>query len=209
MSGGGPSVRALTPGWRAVRIALLGGSSLFLAATAHAAGGGVVPSAGVLAVLALLLGLAAVPLTVRRCRLRLLLPVLAVEQLGVHLALTAAAGPAHCLQGGPAGGTHHLLLSGCTLDGSVGTTAGSVSASATMLVGHLVAVAATAWLLARGEAWLWRAADQIAASTARLLADVGVAPAVAVVAVGAVPGRWRPIAPLPPRGPPCCGTTSS
>ena len=206
MSGGGSPVRALTPGWRAVRIAVLGGSSLLLATAAHALGGGVLPSAGVLVVLALLLGLVAVPLTMRRCRLAVLLPVLAVEQLAVHLALTAAAGPAQCVPGGLPGGTHHQLLSGCTA-GPAGATVGSLSGSATMLLGHLVAVAVTAWLLARGEAWLWRIADQIVAITAALLVAAGHAPAVAVPVVGDAPGRWRPIAPLPPRGPPGLRTT--
>jgi hypothetical protein len=58
-----PSVAALRPQWRAVRVAVLGATSLLLATSAHAVGGGDLPAPGVLAVTAIVLGLLAVPLT--------------------------------------------------------------------------------------------------------------------------------------------------
>lgn len=191
--------RALGPGWRSLRVAVLGGSSLAIAVVAHAIGGGVLPSLGVLAVTALVLGLVAVPLTMRRCRLRLLLPVLAVEQVAVHFVLSTAAVPAGCL----ASGSHHPVVAGCEVGGA--TTADVTSAFAGqgwgMWLGHAAAVLGTGWLLARGERWLWRVADRLARVADPILTtfSIGIA---TVEAPASVPVVWRTSAPLPARGPP-------
>ena len=92
--------RAASPvrGWRrAVRTALLGGSSLLLAGSAHSLGGGLVPSLPVLTVTGLLIGLISTTATARRCRLPLLTALLGCEQVLLHHWFTAvshAEGPA-------------------------------------------------------------------------------------------------------------------
>jgi hypothetical protein len=92
LSSSSPSVAALRPQWRAVRVAVLGATSLLLATSAHAVGGGDLPALGVLAVTAIVLGLVAVPLTARRCRTGVLLAVLGVQQTLLHL-LFGCCGP--------------------------------------------------------------------------------------------------------------------
>ena len=199
-------LRALTPGWRAVRVAVLGGASLALATAAHTIGGGALPAPVVLVVTALVLGLVAVPLTMRRCRLRLLLPVLAAEQVAVHLVLSATVVPTGCL---PPSGSHHQILAGCAsgvgMSQSMAEPMTEPMAAAghgwIMWLGHAAALVATAWLLARGERWLWRVADRIAkaAEPVRVAFTVGPEPRVAAVSV---PVQWRTSAPLGARGPP-------
>ena len=83
---------ALRPHWRAARVTVLGATSLVLATSAHIIGGGALPSLGVLALTALVLGLVAVPLTGRRCRTVVLVAVLGVQQFLLHLVFTAVAG---------------------------------------------------------------------------------------------------------------------
>jgi hypothetical protein len=149
---------------RVLRIGLLGGVSLGLATMAHLAGGARLPSPGVLTVAGLLLGLVAVTLTARRCRFGLLLPVLAIQQVLLHLVFDAATSAAACGTTNDAGMSHAATVS-CSPAATM--TLMSVPSSA-MWVGHLIATLLTAWLLARGEAWLWRVANRIvrAATTA-------------------------------------------
>ena len=87
---------ALRPRWRAVRVGVLGAASLVLATSAHIIGGGTLPSLGVLALTALVLGLVAVPLTGRRCRTGILVAVLAVQQSLLHLVFRAVAEQRGC-----------------------------------------------------------------------------------------------------------------
>lgn len=201
-------VRALRPGWRGVRIAVFGGASLALAAAAHVAGGGGLPGPGVLAVLALVLGLVAAPLTMRRCRLRLLLPVLALEQAAQHLVLAAASAQPEVTPwvAGHAcptpAGAHHAVLGACAAGHPMSAGIGhAVDPSWAMWLGHAVALVATAWLLTRGESFLWRVADGIAAAAAPVrtrFAYVG-SPFV-VASVVSCPSRHG--SPPPARGPP-------
>lgn len=160
-----PSVAALRPQWRAVRVAVLGATSLLLATSAHALGGGDLPALGVLAVTAIVLGLVAVPLTARRCRTGVLLAVLGVQQTLLHLLFGSAAAHPGC---GPSGlGTAaHQLGAACAMHAtgpmgvqSTGSMADAGTTSWTMIVAHIAATIATAWLLGRGEAWLWRTAE--------------------------------------------------
>ena len=155
---------ALRPHWRALRVAVLGTASLLLAATAHVIGGGALPSLGVLALTALVLGLVAVPLTGRRCRTAVLVAVLGVQQSLLHLVFTAVAEQRGCEPSGLVA-TAHQLGAACAMSMATNmpmdmpmTTAG---ASWPMILAHAAATAATAWLLARGEAWLWRTAEQV------------------------------------------------
>jgi hypothetical protein len=174
LSSSSPSVAALRPQWRAVRVAVLGATSLLLATSAHAVGGGDLPALGVLAVTAIVLGLVAVPLTARRCRTGVLLAVLGVQQTLLHLLFGSAAAHPGCDPSGLETAAHQLGAA-CAMHGtgpmsvqstgpmsvqSTGPMADAGTTSWTMIVAHIAATIATAWLLGRGEAWLWRTAEQ-------------------------------------------------
>ena len=167
------SVAALRPQWRAVRVAALGATSLLLATSAHAVGGDL-PALGVLVVTAIVLGLVAVPLTARRCRTGVLLAVLGVQQTLLHLLFSSAAARPGCDPSGLEAAAHQLGAA-CGMHGaelmsvqstgpmgvqSTGPMADAGTTSWTMIVAHIVATVATAYLLGRGEAWLWRTAEQ-------------------------------------------------
>jgi hypothetical protein len=141
-----------------LRVGVLGGVSLGLAAVAHVVGGGRLPPPGVLSVAGLLLGLSAVTLTARRCRFRLLLPVLVIQQGLLHLLFEASATSTACALGGGVGMVHPGGTLSC---GPAGAMASMSTPSWAMWIGHVTATVVTAWFLARGEAWLWRAARQI------------------------------------------------
>jgi hypothetical protein len=162
-----PSVAALRPNWRAVRVAVLGATSLLLATSAHTFGGGDLPAPGVLAVTAIVLGLLAVPLTGRRCKTGLLLAVLGVQQTLLHLLFSSAAAVPTCEPAGLQAAAHQLGAA-CDMHGgvlmSVQSTTPMTAAGTTswaMIIAHALATVATAWLLGRGEAWLWRTAEQV------------------------------------------------
>jgi hypothetical protein len=195
------AIRALAPGWRAVRVGVLGGASMLLATGAHLVGGGALPSPGLVVVSALLLGLVAVPLTMRRCRLPLVVGVLGVEQLALHAVLSAATtDPLGCL---PAV-AHHATTGGCP---PVAGTAGhgfvaDPAAAWPMTSAHVAAVLVTAWLLVRGEAVLWRLTDELARAGWPARPGLRSATAPLLVSRPTVAGGRRPAAPLPARGPP-------
>jgi hypothetical protein len=151
---------ALRPHWRAVRVAVLGAASLVLATSAHIIGGGTLPSLGVLALTALVLGLVAVPLTGRRCRTGVLVAVLGVQQSLLHLVFTAVAEQRGC-EPSDLVSTAHQLGAACAMDMPMGMPMPAAGASWPMILAHAAATAATAWLLARGEAWLWHTAEQV------------------------------------------------
>lgn len=201
---------------RVVRVVVLGVTSLALAAGAHLLGGGRLPSAGVLAVVAFLLGLSSVVLTARRCRFPALLVVLVVQQGLLHVVFdtasrvasgcgTAASGMGHGLAGHTAAASS--VVGSCSTMSTLTPATDSMASMAmpgwAMWAAHLAAVAVTAALLARGEAWLWRVADAIVhASTPR--PSFTFRPARAVVVVGAP--RSQPelllFSVANPRGPP-------
>lgn len=152
-----PAMRGaeLTQGWvRLARAGVLGGASLFLATAGHVVGGGTLPGPGLLALLGVGLALIAVSLTARRLRFGMLLGLLAAEQLGMHLVLGAATATSAC-----AG----MSMPGHSMATSAVCGAGGATEAAgwSMLLGHTAAVLVTAWLLAAGERWLWRAVDRI------------------------------------------------
>ncbi len=152
------SVAAMRPPWRAVRVAVLGATSLLLATSAHTFGGGDLPAPGVLAVTAIVLGLLAVPLTGRRCKTGLLLAVLGVQQTLLHLLFSSAAAHPACEASGWAAAAHELG-SACGMHaGMPMTDAGTTSWA--MIIAHALATVATACLLGRGESWLWRTAER-------------------------------------------------
>ena len=199
-----------TAGWaRLVRVAAFGGTSLLLASLAHLVGGGQLPGAGLLLVLAVVTGAVAAVVTARRCRLPLLLTVLTVEQVGLHTLFTAGpldcpAAPAVLTAAMPAGHTGSLI---CTpgLDATAGHPDPLL-----MWAGHLLATALTGWLLARGEAVLWRLAERVVrAAHPPRTSWPALAPR-----PRAFPLLLRLPAPPPegdaaPRGPPALGATAS
>lgn len=185
---------------RAVRAGVLGGASLLLAGSAHLIGGGALPTPGVLVVVAALVGLTAVTITGRRCRLPLLLGVLGLQQLLLHylfdLVSASSAVDAACATSGP----HHLMTHGCW--SASATTSGAGEMGWAMVVAHAVAVLATAALLARGEAWFWRVADRIVAAASAQPSGWPPAPrALVVTSPELVPPNFA-YAPAAPRGPP-------
>ena len=173
----------LTGGWaRLARAGVLGGASLFLATAGHVVGGGTLPGAGLLALTAIGLALLSVTLTARRLRFGVLLAGLGLEQLLLHLLFHASTTAATCAS---------VLMPGHTMSTVCGSGT-STAASWPMLLGHALAVLATAWSLARGERWLWAVADRIHRSA-------GSAPGrvrrprpvvVAVLVAFLVPDRW-------------------
>ena len=141
---------ALTGARRVLRVGLLGGGSLMLATAAHLAGGGSLPSPGVLAVAAFVLGLVAVVLTRRRVRLPVLVLALAPQQVGLHVLFdTAATALGSC----SAGQAAHHAMSVLTCMPAHGM--GPMGYAWPMFVGHVVATLGTALLLSRGEGWCW------------------------------------------------------
>ncbi len=203
-------------GWtRASRVVVFGGSSLLLAGTAHRLGGGALPGAGVLGVTGFVLGLLGVVLTTRRLRFALVLPVLAVEQAGLHLLFHATSALPACSTVGAGG--HAAAMPGMTtsmcppgsmLPGAMPMASmpmASMHLGWSMLLAHLGATAATAWLLARGEVWCWRQADRVARAAA--LGPVN-RPTLRHARVGwPALVRLSPpqhVDPAEPRGPPTC-----
>jgi hypothetical protein len=173
---------------------------MLLAATAHLGGGEHLPSPGVLAVLALFVGLAAAALTRRRCRLPLLLGVLAAEQLGLHLLL--GAGAATGCVGGPMTAGHGALAA-CPGDAVAAADASGHPLGGPMLTAHVVATLLTAWLLACGEAALWRVVDRVARAAGAAVvgwpAPAPRPPALPDLTLDHSSDRWDATA---PRGPP-------
>lgn len=154
-----PATRGL---WRLARIFALGGVSMLLATAAHSIGGGRLPSAGVLLVATFLVGLTAITVTARRSSFTVLASVLGLEQLLLHEVLTATAmTPSGCADGPTVG---HGAAMGCLVGADPsGQPAVQMAGSHTgMLLAHLAATVATAWLLSRGEAFLWRLSDRAA-----------------------------------------------
>lgn len=146
---------------RLLRGTVLGLASMMLACGAHLWAGGNLPDVAVLAVLCAIVGSAAVVLTGRRCNFAVLLAVLAVEQPLLHYALTETT---RCVAPTTLAGSH-AGAGGLVCHPAAGLTA-EVAASgpathASMLAAHIIATLLTAWMLAKGEAVLWRLADRV------------------------------------------------
>ena len=186
---------------RAVRAAALGTASLGLAVGAHLLGGGTLPGAGLLALTAALLGLVAVTATARRVRARLLLPLLAVEQVLLHVLLEAGSGTGpSCVAVGAAHAGHHAGNTLLCTPGAADTA--MAMPSWPMLVAHLLATAATTWVLLRGEDALWSLTDRVVRAASPTLRPWPVSPAPALLTAPARRPLSRPSRTAAPRGPP-------
>ena len=185
---------------RALRAVTVTALVLTLAAAGHTAGGGGLPSAGVLAGVGLAVLVPVSWACGRRLSAARLLLLLGTAQLVLHHVLTALAAAATCPSaagGHPHRGLHERVIGAAGDAGGAGgclahlATAGHHQAAGTgaaMPAGHVVAVALTAVGLARIEKILWWLLDSLD-------------PLVALPAPATVPARpGRPIAP-PPRRP--------
>jgi hypothetical protein len=191
-----PPANPLVGWWRLARVAGLGLSTYGLAVGAHVAAGGGWPGWPISLMLAALLGVSGVALTTRRRGLPTLLAVLAVGQTALHVLFTRLDSTASC---GVTGLGHHATAVSCGPPTEVGS-AGMAMPSLPMLVAHLAATAATAWLLARGEAWLWRTLRS--AVTTPDLAPIDESAWVPVVLRTSVRSTVRRTGRDAPRGPP-------
>jgi hypothetical protein len=186
---------ALTQGWvRLARAGIFGGSSLLLATAGHTVGGGALPGAGLLALTGVGSALVAVSLTARRVRFTALLAVLSVEQVLLHLVFHAATA---------AGGCAELAMPGHPMAASTvcgPAVSGSAAYGWSMLLGHVVAVVITAWRLARGERWLWRAVDRVHAYASVRPSRLRRAQSVSIAVRAATRTRftWLPASPRAP-----------
>lgn len=179
-----------------------------LAAGAHTAGGGVLPAAGITATLGAMLLLPVRLLVSRQLPARALLPVLAAGQLLLHELFGLLAPHQGCL---PAGGppAHHGPGPGTWCAAAVETVPaahlhlGEGFPALPMALAHLLAAAAAALMITRGETALRFAADCLLALF-RLPAPAQRIPAVRLLAatVGSVPATGPAYRPDSPRGPP-------
>lgn len=144
---------------RFLRACLISTATLGLAAAAHTAAEGHLPETPVLVLLAVL-SLAPVMLLSRyRLGLAAMAGILATSQTALHWAFTTLAEPAdHCHGPGIAAHGHHqaFAIPPCATAGDALTGHDMTGwAGAAMLAAHILATAATALLLARGETALW------------------------------------------------------
>lgn len=183
-------------GWRRlVRVVALGGASYGLAVAAHLAGGGGWPGWPVTLMLTSLLGVVCVAVTSRRLGMPFVVLVLTAVQTLLHLLFAQVDGAgASCAV---VAGGHHQVTAAC----APGAGHAPALPSLPMAVAHLAATVMTAWLLARGEAWLWRAVDRLLPRrpSRRLAVHRASVPGARYEAL--MPRVARP-APGAPRGPP-------
>lgn len=147
-----------------LRACLVTAATVGLATGAHAFAGGHLPRLPVLALLAVLTLAPVMCLSRYRLRLPAMAGILGASQAGLHYAFTVLADTTgHCASpgGGIAAHGHHQVfaLPDCT-GSAAGLTAGHHHEltgwpGAVMLAAHILATAATALLLARGEDALW------------------------------------------------------
>jgi hypothetical protein len=185
----------LAGGRRLARAAVLGGATYGLAVGAHVVGGGGLPGWSVGVMLTAVLGVLGLAGTARRLRLPTLLGTLALSQAALHVLFALLEAPATSCSVSEV--SHHAATAMC---GPSAAAATMLVPALPMLLAHGGATVATAWVLARGEAWLWR--------TLRRVLTVPVPPALLTTAqvsavdrdgLGLVTTWVRPDA---PRGPP-------
>ena len=137
---------------RLARAASFGAATLALAAGAHVAAGGGLPSMTILAILALPVSMAAMALTARRCRPVLLLASMAGTQVLLHETLKALTAQ---VPGDMAG----QMSTASAMGGHAMAHAGGWSVA--MTAAHVVATVVTALLLSRGEQALWQLVSRL------------------------------------------------
>ncbi|MFB0840231.1 MULTISPECIES: hypothetical protein [unclassified Arthrobacter] len=148
------------------RALTVAGLILGIAAAAHTAGGGRLPATPLLVLLAALVMLPVTVLARRKLGLGTITTALGTGQLALHAAFTAFPSPVeHCTAAGIAAHGHHqsATFPGClTATGTMAAHVTGVLPGPVMTGAHILAVAATALLLAHGETMLWRMLDWLA-----------------------------------------------
>jgi len=153
------------PPFHFLRAASVATGALTLAAGAHVAGGGQLPSPGILLAVLALTVLAATTTTRLKLNFPAMLTVLGAGQFVLHEAFAALSSSGTAV-GAAASGPHESHLAGAA-SGAINIAAAPVvagsghihdygsAAGILMLVAHALATAACALLLAKGEAALW------------------------------------------------------
>lgn len=141
---------------RLIRVGLFAAVPLLLAGGAHLVGGGSLPTVGVLLGAVALL-LVSTVMSADRCRFAVLVPVLATEQVLLHLLLAAAEASARCLPTGPGAAGHLGHAAYAAAAGGLQACAENhaMHVGGLMIAAHAAATVAAAWLLARAETWWW------------------------------------------------------
>jgi hypothetical protein len=154
------------PPFHFLRAASLSTGALTLAAWAHVAGAGDLPSPGILLAVLALTVLAATTATRLKLNFPAVLSILGAGQFVLHEAFTAFSSPGAAV-GAAASGLHESHLAGAASGAAINFTAAPVIAGSghfhdpgsvagiLMLVAHALATAACALLFAKGEAALW------------------------------------------------------
>lgn len=188
-----------------LRAAAVSTGILTLAAGAHVFGGGDLPAAPILLAVLALTGLTATAAT----RLKLNIPataaLLGAGQFALHEVFTAFSAPA-LANGAAAAGTHHLSGAAAPVLETATHLHGQESPTGIMmLVAHIVATAACALLLAKGEDALWALAAwlmPLAQLPEAVTPDAGPAPSVPGPPTVFPFRPWRNLRPDSRRGPP-------
>jgi hypothetical protein len=138
---------------RLARATAFGVATLALAAGAHVAGGGGLPSMTMLALLAIPVTVAAMALTARRCGPVLLLSSMAGAQFLLHETLTTLTAQV------PGDLSGQMSAASAAMGGHAMAHAEGWSVS--MTAAHVVASVVTALLLSRGEQALWQLVSRL------------------------------------------------
>lgn len=200
---------ARTP-FHLLRATAVSAGILTLAAGAHILGGGDLPAPGILLAVLALTGLAATTATRFKLNVAAMTALLGAGQLALHEIFTAFTAPGistgAIAAGAGSADIHHASRAAGPLIGSTTHLHGTDSAEGTlMLLAHIVATAACALLLTKGEDALWALAAwlrplvRLPEATAP---DAGAAPAVPGPPTDSPDSPWRNLRQDSRRGPP-------
>ena len=188
-----------------LRAAAVSAGILTLAAGAHVLGGGDLPGPGILLAVLALTGLAATTATRFRLNVAAMTALLGAGQLALHEIFTAFSAPG-LATGALAADGHHASGAAAPAMGSAAHLHGTDSAEGTlMLMAHIVATAACALLLAKGEDALWALAAwlrPLVRLPEAIAPDAGTAPAVPGPPPVSPFRPWRNLRQDSRRGPP-------
>jgi hypothetical protein len=143
---------------RGARALVFGAASVLLAVSAHVIAGGQSPSALTLGLIVVPVAWVAAVLTRRKRGALAIAATLGATQLVLHEALMVLADGGQCSAAAGAGAAGHLGMAGhhmvvaCSPAAMAHLMQGS---SPSMLLAHVVATVATAWVLYRGERTAW------------------------------------------------------
>ncbi|MFJ5958228.1 hypothetical protein ACIQC5_20000 [Paenarthrobacter sp. NPDC092416] len=187
--------------FRIPRAAAVAAAVLALAATAHLLAGGELPAFPVMTALTAVVGLSAIMLAGRKMTAPLLAVYLGASQAALHLAFSALAGA-----GTPNPGLAHHPGMAAGPGAGVGVVPHehlSADSSPGMLGMHVVAILATALLMARGESALWALAAWLRPLLGLLKpTELRAYPCMPVTAMETIHLRRNGLARPPARGPP-------